>query len=54
MQLLYYLVDSKLSILCLILLKLLVPEALEVDGIDQHQPGHGVQNTLSQQILNFT
>lgn len=35
-------------------LKLLVPVAFEVDGIDQHQAGQRVQHTLGQQILYFT
>lgn len=53
-QCLCYLVESKCFISCGFLLKLLVPVAFEVDGIDQHQPSQIVQHTLSQQILNFT
>ena len=49
-----YLVDFKLNITCGILLKLLVPVAFEVDGINQHQFGQAVNRILRQKILNFT
>ena len=49
-----YLVDSELSITCVVFIKPLVPVAFEVHGIDQHQPGHAVQHTLGQHILDST
>lgn len=49
-----YLGDFKLCVYGGVLLKLLVPFAFEVDGIDQHQPGITAQETLDQKILNFT
>ena len=53
-QLQLYLVESELSISCVTLLKLLVPVAFEVDGVDQNQPAHGVHHTRGQNVLNFT
>lgn len=49
-----YLVYSKLSISSELLLKLFVPVAFEVDGIDQYQPARVIQHILGQQILDFT
>lgn len=48
-----YLGDVKWCIFGVLLLKLLVPFAFEVDGVDQHQPGVTGHDTLDQKILNF-
>lgn len=54
MDFLFYLVESEVCVTCEVCLKLFVPVAFEVDGVDQNQPGHVVHHTLGQQILNFT
>lgn len=46
--------DVKLCVSGGLLLKLLVPFAFEVDGVDQHQPGISAHDTLDQKILDFT
>lgn len=43
-----YLVDSELSNTCVFLFKLLVPVAFEIDGIDQHQLGHGAHHVVAE------
>lgn len=48
-----YLVYSKLGINSKILFELFVPVALEVDGVDQHQPGRVVHHIRAQQVFDF-
>lgn len=48
-----YLGDVKLRVAGGFHLELLVPFAFEVDGVDQHQPGIAVHETLDQKILDF-
>lgn len=49
-----YLGHPKLCVSGGVLLKLLVPVAFEVDGVDQHQPGITGYKILSQKVLDFT
>lgn len=48
-----YLGDVKLYVSGGGVLKLLVPLAFEVDGIDQHQPGVAGHDALDQKILDL-
>lgn len=48
-----HLVQLERTLLCIRYLKLLLPVALEVDGIHQDKSGHTVNNSLFQQVLDF-
>ena len=48
-----YLVELELSVSCVCVLELLLPAALEVDGVDQHQLGQFIQSALLQKILDL-
>lgn len=49
----WYLVEPEVDLFCCVLVKLLVPVALEVDGIDEHQLRQWVQYSRQQQVLDF-